>query len=69
MAKTKVLVTDKLDESGLTILKQGGSEVDYKPGIDATELIEIIGQYDALLVRSQTKATKEILEFRFTANP
>jgi D-3-phosphoglycerate dehydrogenase len=62
MAKTKVLVTDKLDESGLTILKQGGSEVDYKPGINATELIEIIGQYDALLVRSQTKATKEILE-------
>lgn len=62
MAKTKVLVTDKLDESGLTILKQGGSEVDYKPGIDAAELINIIGGYDALLVRSQTKATKEILE-------
>lgn len=60
--KTKVLVTDKLDESGLAILKQGGSEVDYKPGIEPADLKDIINNYDALLVRSQTKATKELLE-------
>lgn len=59
--KTKVLVTDKLNESGIAILKQG-SDVDYKPGIDPSELGEIIKDYDALLVRSQTRATKEILE-------
>jgi D-3-phosphoglycerate dehydrogenase / 2-oxoglutarate reductase len=59
--KSRVLVTDKLDESGLTILKQV-SDVDYKPGIPAEELREIIKDYDALLVRSQTQATKEILE-------
>lgn len=59
--KSKVLVTDKLDESGITILKQV-SEVDYKPGIAAEELRQIIKDYDALLVRSQTQATKEILE-------
>ena len=59
--KTKVLVTDKLDESGIAVLKQG-SEVDYKPGISPDDLKECIREYDALLVRSQTKATKEILE-------
>ncbi len=61
MVKTKVLVTDKLNESGIAILKQG-SEVDYKPGIDPSELQQIIKDYDALLVRSQTRATKDILE-------
>ena len=62
MAKTKVLVTDKLNESGLAIMKQGGCEVDYKPGIEPNDLKDIIKDYDALLVRSQTKATKEILD-------
>jgi len=60
-SKTKVLVTDKLDESGISILKQT-SDVDYKPGLPAAELEEIIKNYDALLVRSQTKATKVVLE-------
>ena len=61
MAKTRVLVTDKIDEAGLNILKQS-SEVDYKPGLSPDELKNIIKDYDALLVRSQTQATKEILE-------
>ncbi len=59
--KTKVLVTDKIDAEGLEILK-GSSEVDYKAGISAAELKTIIKDYDALLVRSQTQVTKEILE-------
>ncbi len=57
----KVLVTDKLNESGLEILKQV-AEVDYIPGISAEELKKIIKKYNALLVRSQTKVTKEIIE-------
>lgn len=59
--KTKVLVTDKLDEAGLAILKQG-VDVDYKPGLSPDELLDLIKDYDALLVRSQTQATKEVLE-------
>ncbi len=59
--KTKVLVTDKLDRAGLTILEQA-SEVDYKPGLSAEELKATIKDYDALLVRSQTQATREIIE-------
>jgi D-3-phosphoglycerate dehydrogenase / 2-oxoglutarate reductase len=58
---SKVLVTDKLDESGLAVLRQA-SEVDYKPGLSPEELKDCIKEYDALLVRSQTKATAEVLE-------
>ncbi len=56
----KVLVSDKLNESGLEILRQV-AEVDYKPGISADELKKIIKDYSALLVRSQTIVTKEII--------
>ena len=56
----KILVTDKLNEAGLNILKQVG-DVDYKPGISSEELTTIIKNYNALLVRSQTKVTREII--------
>lgn len=56
----KVLVTDNLNEEGLNILKQV-AEVDYKPGIPPEELKKIIKNYNALLVRSGTKVTKEII--------
>jgi len=57
----KVLVTDKLDSSGLDIL-QGSCELDYKPGTSHEELKSCIKDYDALLIRSETRVTKEILE-------
>lgn len=57
----KVLVTDKLNTAGLDILKQV-AEVDYKAGISADDLKKIIKDYNALLVRSQTKVTKEIID-------
>lgn len=57
----KVLVTDKLDSSGLNIL-EGACELDYKPGTSSEELKSCIKNYDALLIRSQTTVTKDILE-------
>ena len=57
---SKVLVTDKLNEAGLEVLKQVAS-VDYKPGIAPEDLKKIIKDYNALLVRSQTIVTKEII--------
>ncbi len=57
----KVLVTDKLNTAGLDILKQV-AEVDYKVGISAEELKKIIKNYNALLIRSQTKVTKDIID-------
>ena len=57
----KVLVTDKVSEKGVTVLQQE-FDVDIKNSLSPEELLEIIPQYDALVVRSETKVTKAVLE-------
>jgi D-3-phosphoglycerate dehydrogenase / 2-oxoglutarate reductase len=57
----KVLVSDPLAKEGLEILK-AGAEVDVKTGLKPEELKSIIGQYDGLVVRSETQVTADILE-------
>ena len=56
------MVTDSIAAEGLDLLSKQGYEVDYKPDISPNELLKIIGQYDALMVRSRTKVTKEVIE-------
>ncbi|HVE84160.1 MAG TPA: phosphoglycerate dehydrogenase, partial [Myxococcales bacterium] len=59
----KVLVADDLSAEGVEILRSGkGLEVDVKVGLKPAELKAIIGDYDALAVRSATKVTAEIVE-------
>ncbi len=59
----RVLVSDSLSPRGREILEQaGGIEVDVKTGLSPEELEGIIGQYDALVIRSATRVTAEILE-------
>jgi D-3-phosphoglycerate dehydrogenase len=57
----KVLIADELSEEGIKIL-QPHAEVDVKTGLKPEELIAIIGDYDALLVRSQTKVTADVIK-------
>lgn len=58
----KILVSDSLHEKGLEILKGCPDlEVDVKVGLPADELNKLIGNYDALAVRSATKVTGDIL--------
>jgi len=57
----KVLVSDPIDQVGIDILAQV-AQVDVKTGLDQAELIKIMPEYDALMVRSGTKVTKEIIE-------
>src|SRR3954469_7428810 len=52
---TKILVADKLAEEGLEYLKQEGAAFDVKAGISDDELAAIIGNYDAMIVRSAPK--------------
>ncbi|UCC69054.1 MAG: phosphoglycerate dehydrogenase, partial [Armatimonadota bacterium] len=62
-AKWRVLVSDKLAEEGLAPLRQSAEvELVVKPGLKPEELKEAIGSADALLVRSATKVTAEIIE-------
>src|SRR5687767_325802 len=59
----KVLVADDLSTEGVDILRRGkGITVDVKVGLKPPELKAIIGEYDALVVRSATKVTAEIIE-------
>ena len=59
----KVLVSDKMGEAGLEIFEnQEGIDLDVKTGLSPEELKGIIGQYDALAIRSATNVTKEILD-------
>ncbi|MGO4853982.1 phosphoglycerate dehydrogenase [Phaeovulum sp. W22_SRMD_FR3] len=59
----KVLVSDKLSETAVQIFRDRGVEVDYLPdlGKDKDKLLEVIGQYDGLAIRSATKVTEKIL--------
>ena len=57
----KVLVTDKINESAGKII-EAVAEVDFLPTMSEEELIKIIPNYDALMVRSQTKVTAKIIE-------
>ena len=58
----RVLLSDSLGPEGLARLReQPDLEVDAKPGLSPAELMEIIGQYHALVVRSATKVTADVI--------
>ncbi len=57
----KVLVADPIDKSGVEAL-QAKVKVDVKTGLKPDELKSIIGNYDALIVRSETRATADIID-------
>ena len=58
----RVFVSDKLDAGGLKLLEQSGLEVDTRTGLKGAELQEAIRSTDALIVRSGTKVTAELLQ-------
>lgn len=57
----KVLVADPLAPEGMENLK-AMTEVDVKLGLKPEELKAIIGQYDALIVRSETQVTADVIK-------
>lgn len=58
----KVLVTEPIAEKGLARLAQEGATVDLKAGLTRQELLKLIGDYDALIVRSNTKVNEELYQ-------
>ncbi|MFH1782146.1 MAG: phosphoglycerate dehydrogenase [Candidatus Omnitrophota bacterium] len=59
----KILISDSLAQEGIDILKKVKEfQVDVKLKLKPEELKSLIKDYDALLVRSETKATKEIID-------
>jgi D-3-phosphoglycerate dehydrogenase / 2-oxoglutarate reductase len=57
----KVLVSDPIDQVGIDILSQVAT-VDIKTNLSPEQLIQIIPEYDALMIRSGSRITKEIIE-------
>ncbi len=57
----KILVSDPIGSEGVALL-QSKADVDVKTGMKPPELLSVIGDYDGLVVRSETKVTKEVIE-------
>ncbi|MFW2390070.1 MAG: phosphoglycerate dehydrogenase [Polyangiales bacterium] len=63
MSNVRVLVSDKLAEAGLQVLREApGVELEFRPGMSEDELCEIIGEYDGLIIRSATQVTARVVE-------
>jgi D-3-phosphoglycerate dehydrogenase len=58
----RVLICDKLESSGVDLLKQAGFEVDNRPGLTGDALTEAVRAADGVIVRSATKITAELLD-------
>ena len=61
MSAWKILLTDGLEENGQAIMRKS-AEVDDRGGISADELLQIVGGYDAIIVRGRTKVTPAVFD-------
>ncbi|MEL7590689.1 MAG: hydroxyacid dehydrogenase [Anaerolineaceae bacterium] len=61
MSAWKILLTDGLEENGKVILRSKAEVVD-QAGISAEDLLNVVGEYDALIVRGRTKVNAAVLE-------
>jgi D-3-phosphoglycerate dehydrogenase len=57
----KIIITDSVDKKAVAILENAGFEVTYKPGMKKDEIEAVIGSYHGLIVRSDTKATADLI--------
>src|SRR6185369_10486332 len=58
----KILISDNLSAQGIDLLRgHEDFQVDVKTGLKPEDLKAIIGEYHALIVRSETKVTKDII--------
>jgi D-3-phosphoglycerate dehydrogenase len=58
----KVLVSEQIAEAGIERLLEQGANVDVQPKLTRQELLNVIGGYDALIVRSNTKVDEELYQ-------
>src|SRR5436190_10826097 len=58
----RVLVTERLAESGLDAMAAAGLEVDVRLGLSPSELLDAVRGASALVIRSATQVTADVLE-------
>lgn len=59
----KILIVDDLHENIFPLLAEMGFEVNYQPQIKRPEILEIIKDYEGLIIRSKTKVDKDFLSY------
>ena len=57
----KVIITDPIAKAGVKMLVDAGIEVDERPGLPPADLIQAIPAFDAIIVRSATKVTADVI--------
>jgi len=57
----KVIITDPIAPAGVKMLRDAGFQVDERPGLPPEELVKAIPDYDAIIVRSATKVTADVI--------
>ena len=57
----RVLVSEKLAERGLELLRAAGHEVEVRLELTPDQLVEALGGVQALVIRSATQVTEEVL--------
>ena len=62
MINLKVLIADKIGKDGIDLLKKEGVFVDEDFTISHDSLVRKIEDFDAIIVRSRTQITKEVIE-------
>lgn len=63
MSNVRVLVSDKLADAGLRVLREApGVDLEFRPGMSEDELCGVIGEYDGLIIRSGTQVTPRVIE-------
>ncbi len=59
----KILIVDDLHENIFPMLSELGFEVNYQPNINRSEILEIIKDFEGLIIRSKTKIDKDFLSY------
>ncbi|MFZ2492728.1 MAG: phosphoglycerate dehydrogenase [Thermoanaerobaculia bacterium] len=63
MSELRLLVTDTLAESGLDVLRAAADvELDYRPGLQGSDLLSAVAASDGLITRSGTAVTQELVD-------
>jgi D-3-phosphoglycerate dehydrogenase len=62
LAKSRLLIADPIHQDAIELLKSAGFEIVNQPEISQAEVIKIIKDFDAIVVRSRTKVSREVIE-------
>lgn len=58
----RVLIADPIAQEGVDLFTEHGFEVDQKTGLTPEDLLKAVPEYDGLVVRSETRVTREVLK-------